>query len=181
MDTKTSILNLAEKLIRTKGYHAFSYHDISAPLNIKNAAVHYHFTTKADLGEAVIKRTIQSFKGKILLWKNSNPNEQLKRFMDIYQSSYERNLVCLMGALGPAFDSLPSTMQTALTEASAQIRNWLENMLKEGKEDGHFHFNEKIAEKSDMIVTSLLSSLIVSKVSNEDVFHSVREAILKTT
>ena len=68
MDTRTSILNLAEKLIRTRGYHAFSYQDISKPLKIKNAAVHYHFPAKADLGLAVIQRTIESFKKKVILW-----------------------------------------------------------------------------------------------------------------
>lgn len=181
MDTKTSILNLAEKLIRTRGYHAFSYQDISVPLKIKNAAVHYHFPAKADLGQAVIQRTIDSFKKKVILWKSSSPDDQLDKFLDIYKSSYERNLVCIMGALGPAYDSLPTNMQAALSEVSEQIREWLISVLKEGKENGHFSFSEKIEEKSDLIVTSLLSSLIVSKVSKDNVFQSVRGAILKTT
>ena len=47
METKDKIRNLAEELIRTKGYNAFSYADLSAPLQIKNAAIHYHFPSNA--------------------------------------------------------------------------------------------------------------------------------------
>ncbi|HEU4554463.1 MAG TPA: TetR/AcrR family transcriptional regulator, partial [Chitinophaga sp.] len=58
-NTREKIIELADHLIRTKGFNAFSYADISAPLAIKNAAVHYHFPTKADLGISVIERELQ--------------------------------------------------------------------------------------------------------------------------
>ena len=45
--TREKILELGENLIRTKGYNAFSYQDISSKLGIKNAAVHYYFPTKS--------------------------------------------------------------------------------------------------------------------------------------
>ena len=60
-DTKTDILDLAEKLIRTHGYNGFSYKDISTALNIKNAAVHYHYPAKADVGVAVLRRMRTEF------------------------------------------------------------------------------------------------------------------------
>ena len=37
-NTKKRILDIAEKLIMSKGYNAFSYKDISTKLNVKNAA-----------------------------------------------------------------------------------------------------------------------------------------------
>ncbi|MBB4046226.1 AcrR family transcriptional regulator [Bacteroides reticulotermitis] len=39
---------MADELIKTIGYNAFSYADISKQLNIKNAAIHYYFPTKSD-------------------------------------------------------------------------------------------------------------------------------------
>ncbi len=178
-NTRTKIMNLAEKLIRTKGYHAFSYKDISAPLQIKNAAVHYHFPAKADLGEAIISRTIRTFELQTEEWKPLSPEKKLEAFINIYRESKEQNMVCFMGALGPSYDSLPDNMKAELTIASNQIRLWLREVLQEGKDKGLFDFSETIEEKADTIVTALLSSLILSIVSQEDVLQTVSKAIPK--
>ncbi|HEY6902347.1 MAG TPA: TetR/AcrR family transcriptional regulator, partial [Puia sp.] len=58
-ETREQIIELADELIRTRGFNAFSYSDISGPLAIRNSAVHYHFPTKVDLGEAVIEAELQ--------------------------------------------------------------------------------------------------------------------------
>ena len=55
-DTRERILDEAERLMGARGYSGFSYQDISRPLGIRNAAIHYHFPAKADLGLAVIER-----------------------------------------------------------------------------------------------------------------------------
>jgi AcrR family transcriptional regulator len=179
-DTKTTIVNLAEVLILTKGYHAFSYKDISMPLNIKNAAVHYHFPSKADLGLEIIERTLKLFHRNTEKWNVLIPIEKLKAFIGIYESSQKRNLVCFMGALGPSFDHLPEVMQQALTTASKEILDWLKGVLAEGQSTGHFHFEETPTEKANMIVSSLLSSLILNKVTGDNLFGSVKDAILKS-
>lgn len=180
-DTRTAIVELAEKLIRTKGYHGFSYKDISVPLAVKNAAVHYHFPAKADLGVEVIERIMQKFEVQTESWESYPPGEKLAEFLGIYQKSQDQNLVCFMGALGPVYDSLPEAMQKKLNAASEQILTWMKRVLKEGIANGQFDFKESIEEKADMIVASLLSSLILNKVTQNDVLTSVRSAILKTT
>ncbi len=60
-DTKVEILDLAENLLRDRGFNAFSYANISSVLKIKNAAIHYYFPGKADLGVAVIQRARERF------------------------------------------------------------------------------------------------------------------------
>ncbi|MEM9023631.1 MAG: TetR/AcrR family transcriptional regulator, partial [Bacteroidota bacterium] len=110
-DTRESIIDLADKLIRQKGYNAFSYKDIAAPLNIRNAAVHYHFPTKADLGKAVIARTREKFHADCGSWEGSSPTQQLQAFMQLYEHNRQESLVCFMGAMGPAYDTLPEPMQ----------------------------------------------------------------------
>jgi len=54
------ILDLAETLIQTRGYSAFSYQDIADSLGIRKASIHYHFPSKTDLGIAVVGSTISS-------------------------------------------------------------------------------------------------------------------------
>ena len=60
-DTKVEILDLAENLLRDRGFNGFSYANISSALKIKNAAVHYYFPGKADLGMAIIRRARERF------------------------------------------------------------------------------------------------------------------------
>ena len=58
-DTREEIIDLAEDLIRQNGYNAFSYSDIAAMLEVRPAAIHYHFPSKSDLGVAVIERELR--------------------------------------------------------------------------------------------------------------------------
>ncbi len=54
--TATRILDVAERLVQTRGFNGFSYADIAAELHITKASLHYHFASKAELGEALILR-----------------------------------------------------------------------------------------------------------------------------
>jgi len=59
--TSGRILDIAERLVQTRGFNAFSYADIAAALNITKASLHYHFATKAKLGERLVERYQESF------------------------------------------------------------------------------------------------------------------------
>ena len=178
--TKNEILDLAEGLLRTRGYHGFSYKDISVPLDIKNAAIHYHFPSKEDLGLAVIERTLDAFRVKTADWMIKSPVEKINLFIAVYEKSQKNNMVCIMGALGPSFDTLPDKMQESLTKTSLEIKTWLASVLEDGMSSGEFNFMETIKEKTDLIISSLLSSLILNKITQEDILYSVKGSILKS-
>src|SRR5271166_6534149 len=55
-DTKTRILDAAEKLFGEKGFDATSLRDITTEADVNLAAVNYHFQSKESLIEAVILR-----------------------------------------------------------------------------------------------------------------------------
>jgi TetR/AcrR family transcriptional repressor of nem operon len=60
-DTKEEIIRIGKELIKLYGYNAFSYADISKQLNMKNAAVHYHFRGKEDLLAGILENYIQDY------------------------------------------------------------------------------------------------------------------------
>ena len=47
---RSRILDVAERLVQTRGFNGFSYADIAAEVGITKASLHYHFATKAELG-----------------------------------------------------------------------------------------------------------------------------------
>lgn len=56
LDTKTRILDAAEKLFGEKGFDGTSLRDITAEADVNLAAVNYHFQSKDTLIEATIQR-----------------------------------------------------------------------------------------------------------------------------
>ena len=67
-NSKRTILNLAESLLQDKGFNGFSYAHIASELGVKNAAIHYHFPSKEELGLSVMRRYRERFK----LWVNNS-------------------------------------------------------------------------------------------------------------
>ena len=59
VDTKTRILDAAERLFGEGGFDATSLRDITAAAQVNLAAVNYHFQSKDSLIDALIERRIQ--------------------------------------------------------------------------------------------------------------------------
>ncbi len=60
-DTKTALLDSAERAARTRGFDGFSYADLAQEVGIRKASIHHHFPTKAALSAAIMKRYTQAF------------------------------------------------------------------------------------------------------------------------
>ncbi len=55
---KRRILDAAEGLFQARGYHATSMHDVMSAARVSGGALHHHFSTKKDLGLAVIHERV---------------------------------------------------------------------------------------------------------------------------
>ncbi len=64
-NTATRILDVAERLMQTRGFNGFSYADIAAEVRITKASLHYHFATKAELGRTLIERYSGAFQSAL--------------------------------------------------------------------------------------------------------------------
>jgi AcrR family transcriptional regulator len=79
-DTKTRILNAAEKLFGEYGFDATSLRDITAEAGVNLAAVNYHFQSKESLIDALIERRLGPITRKRLdLLKAAGPNPSLEQ------------------------------------------------------------------------------------------------------
>src|SRR5712691_3274005 len=59
--TASRILDAAERLVQVRGFNGFSYADVAAELQLTKPSLHYHFASKAKLGEALIVRYAERF------------------------------------------------------------------------------------------------------------------------
>lgn len=177
-DTRSEIIRLANELIRSVGYNAFSYADISKQLNIKNAAIHYYFPAKSDLGIAVVKESRELFLEMIEYWSKLDYKQQYKKYITMHDSFIKTHWTCIVGSLAPSFDTLPENMQKELQKLVNTILDWLADLLEKGKESGAFDFKETPKVRANMTHSALLSSLQMNKVLRNDIYKSIQEGLL---
>lgn len=179
--TREKILELGEDLILTKGYNAFSYQDISKELGIKNAAVHYYFPAKENLVTSVVKNNILRFEEMV---DNMNTRmfdeiSQLDAFLKIYAKSNREEKICLLGSLGPDFNTLAEITRKELQKMSVKIVNWLSKLLNSGRKKGLFSFEGEPNTRALMILSNLVAGLQLARMMDKSDFKSIHSQILE--
>ena len=172
-NTKTQILDTAQHLLLEKGFNAFSYKDISSSLGIRNAAVHYHYPSKEDLGVAVIQRTRKNLKAAAgqLEDQNVDPWRKLDWFFSIFASHLQKSEVCFGGSLGTDFHAIPGKMQAEVQGLISEILTWLERLLQDGRNQGEFSFPGDPANKAFTVLAVVQGALQIARVTTSDQFN----------
>jgi AcrR family transcriptional regulator len=84
-DTKTRILDAAEKLFGEKGFDATSLRDITTEADVNLAAVNYHFQSKESLIEAAIMRCAAPVNDKrIAMLEAAGPNPTVEQIVEAF-------------------------------------------------------------------------------------------------
>ena len=142
-DTAEQILDLAETLIQTRGYSAFSYQDIADSLGIRKASIHYHFPSKADLGIAVVDRYVARFGGALVAIA-ADQSQSSMAMLDFYVEPYAGfaktpDRICLCGALSGEILALPAELRSRVDGFFRTHQDWLAGILKRGAARGEFY------------------------------------------
>ncbi len=174
-ETRKLILDLAEALLQDRGYSAFSYHDISHQLGIRNAAVHYHFPTKCDLGIAVVQRYRRRFQSYVeaLDQGGADPMLKLEAYFTIpWGYLRDGSKVCPLGMLETEFYAIPEAMRVETLSLDQEIRRWLAQALREGRDQGLFRFRGSAKDKALLLVATLQGALQLSRAVGRDGFSA---------
>lgn len=134
-DTVTRILDVAERLAMTRGFARFSYADIAAELSLTKPALHYHFRTKALLGEALVKRYSQRFFEQLerVDAQSTDARSRLRSYADIYRAALGNGRMCLCGMLAAEYETLPPAMRAAVSDFFVRNERWLTGVLANGR------------------------------------------------
>jgi len=183
-DTKVEILDLAEDLLLNRGFNGFSYAHISSALKIKNAAIHYYFPAKADLGLAIIQRAGERFAS----WTQDErmSGKSAKEKLEAFFRSYLRFLeagqqVCLGGALETDFKTLPPEMQVQTQKFASDILVWMEGVLEEGRGKRIFFYPGEARDQAILILSSLQGALQMTRAMGPSCLHLAMAQIRRLT
>jgi TetR/AcrR family transcriptional regulator, transcriptional repressor for nem operon len=164
-DTATQMLDVAERLVQVRGFNAFSYADVAGELGLTNAALHYHFPSKSDLGEALIARYAIRFIGALAEIDGSIPDPlgKLDAYIDLYTGVLRNQRMCLCGMLAAEYETLSAGMQGAITDFFERNERWLAEVLKEGRDDGTLSFPDSPLEEALSIVSALEGAMLIAR------------------
>ncbi|HLH13530.1 MAG TPA: TetR/AcrR family transcriptional regulator [Solirubrobacteraceae bacterium] len=164
-DTRSRILDVSERLIQVRGFNGFSYADVAGELSITKASLHYHFPSKADLGEAVVTRYAGRF-AEALASIDAEPTSaaaKLAAYAELYAQVLREERMCLCGILAAEHETVPDSMRTAVIDFLDDNETWLAQVLERGRADGSFSFGEPAAVTARSIVSGLEGAMLVAR------------------
>ena len=165
MDTSQRILDVAERLVQTRGYNGFSYADISEELGITKASLHYHFASKADLGTTLIGRYSVTFSGALdsIDAAETDAREKLHRYVDLYEQVLRRDRMCLCGMLASDYNTLPKPMREGVRQFFDLNERWLGQVFTEGRRQRVLKFAGPPLEAGRLLLGSLEGAMLVAR------------------
>lgn len=138
-DTRTALLDSAERAARTRGFDGFSYADMAAEVGIRKASIHHHFSTKAALATALIARYHDEMDAtcREIDRLRATGGARLDAMIATYRYALEdgRSL-CLCVALSISRESLPEDLPHALAGFRAMMIKWITGAFALGATDG---------------------------------------------
>jgi TetR/AcrR family transcriptional regulator, transcriptional repressor for nem operon len=164
-DTAQRILDVAERLVQSRGFNGFSYANVAAELNITTASLHYHFPSKAKLGEALIVRYSARFADALQAIDSSVPDApaKLAAYASLYADVLRGERMCLCGILAAEYETLPNPMREAVVRFFDENEVWLAGVLAQGDADQTLSFDGSSSDAAQTILSGLEGAMLVTR------------------
>jgi TetR/AcrR family transcriptional repressor of nem operon len=163
--TASRILDVAERLVQLRGFNGFSYADIAAELGITKPALHYHFASKADLGEALINRYSTRFREALAAIdaRTVQPPAKLRHYTQLYLDVLRDQRMCLCGMLAAEYPTLPDAMRALVVGFFDQNEAWLAALLEQGRDEGNLQFTGSARDMARMVISCLEGAMLIAR------------------
>jgi TetR/AcrR family transcriptional repressor of nem operon len=178
--TRDQIIDKAFQLMLQRGLHGFSYRDISEPMGVKNAAIHYHFPNKMDLIKALIDENHQVLRRSTseFMAYGGPAMPQLEGLFAFTMNQCQCGRpICMVGALAIDYDELNDDIKNANDKFMKDSVNWLTKVMDVGREQEEFHFNGDPMSKAVSILAMIQGARQMARVHGLDYLERIFDQI----
>jgi TetR/AcrR family transcriptional regulator, transcriptional repressor for nem operon len=162
--TAERILDIAERLLQTRGFNNFSYADVASELGVTKASLHYHFSGKAGLGKALIDRYTERFNTALRHLDDLNDaRAKLEGYASLYADVLRGRRMCMCGILAAEYETLPEPMREAVIRFFDDNEVWLEGVLAEGQAEETLTFAGPVRDVAQTILDTLEGAMLVAR------------------
>ena len=181
--TAARILDIAERLVQSRGYNAFSYADVAHAVGIRKASLHYHFATKADLGQALVARYRAAFLEALgaIEARVAGAPERLREYVALYDGVLRKKRMCMCGMLATDAATLPRAMRDSVAAFFDENVAWLARVLEEGRRRRELRFEGTPASMAAFFVSTLEGAMLIAHGSGQHAhFEGAARRLLAT-
>jgi TetR/AcrR family transcriptional repressor of nem operon len=164
--TAGRILDIAERLVQTRGYNGFSYADISSELRIRNASVHYHFPSKTDLGKRLVGRYREKFTSALagLERDSADARRRLRAYVGLWTDVLrDRERMCLCGMMAADIATLPKPVRTEIRRFFDENETWLVRILRAGQKARTLRLAASPEVEARLLTMGLEGAMLVAR------------------
>lgn len=164
--TRDDILDVAQRLLQTRGYNGFSYKDVAGTVGIRSASLHHHFPVKADLGVALVVRYRRRFSEELdaIARTTANARERLDNIAALFRRTLDLDdSLCLCGMLGAELATLPEPVKIEVDGFFRENEAWLAAVFANGRETGCLGFAGAPEEQAVLFLAALQGAMIVAR------------------
>jgi TetR/AcrR family transcriptional repressor of nem operon len=180
--TTEAVLDVAQRLVQTRGYNGFSYKDIALALGIRTASIHYHFPTKTDLGVKLASRYRDRFMASLAEIADSETDamRRLVRFGGLFRSTFEvESRLCLCGMMSAEIATLPEPVAAEVERFFRAMEAWLATVLEAGRRAKRVAFAGPARRQARQLIATLEGAMIVARGLREsDHFQAIVDGCL---
>jgi len=165
LETSAPILDIASHLVQTRGFGAFSYADIAIELHITKASLHYHFPTKAILGERLVERYHDSFFHSLRQIDDSldDASSKLSAYIHIYNDVIDNDRMCLCDMLAAEYATLPDSIRDRVRSFFEANDRWLAAALLHRRAKKQLVFQGSPIENARLLVSTLEGAMLLAR------------------
>lgn len=178
INTRESILRIGMELICGRGYNGFSYQHIADRLNVKKAAIHYHFPAKEDLALAVIEMQRDKIYSALRFVDDDTAVDVFERLIALYQSADTAGGHCTPEtAMAAEGKSMADSVNAACHSLTIDLISWIENCLDKGARAGTIQFEGTSDTHALDILAALVGAQLVTFSSGIDIMSQTTDKL----
>ncbi len=164
--TAERILDIAQRLVQSRGFNGFSYADIAEEIGIRKASIHHHFPGKEDLGRRLLERYQEAFQACLreIDGREGGAPLKLRGYVRLYADVLrDKDRMCLCGMLAADFNTLPRALRDAVKKFFDANEGWLGRVLEEGRSSRQLKFDGPAAPQARFLLSGLEGAMLVAR------------------
>jgi TetR/AcrR family transcriptional repressor of nem operon len=167
-NTKKEALKIAKHYLQTLGFNGFSFQTIADALGIRKASLHYYFSSKEEMGIAILKEYEIAYKAWVLKIAELSAIEKLDKMLNLFIKLSEKNqMICPSGVLSSDYNTLGPKMKKSLKEFHLLQRDWIAKTIEQGKKEHTLRSNLDNKLTADWLLSCLQGGVQIARIRQE--------------
>ncbi|MCM5679761.1 TetR/AcrR family transcriptional regulator [Schlegelella sp. S2-27] len=183
-NTADDILRCARTLLMAGGYNGFSYADIAGIVGIRNASIHHHFPSKAELVRVLVKQYREEAAAGMAALSQSVPEPmgQLRAYVRYWEAciSDASSPLCICALLASQMPILPEAVAIEVRTHFNALSTWLVQVLRAGVREKTIHLTGTAAAEAELFIATVHGAMFSARAHGDTtVFGSIARPLLQ--